>query len=761
MNCLKSSIILSGFILSFSLNSFGQCPFSFSIVSIPSICEPQTISVRLVVTSSSSDWIDGEVKWFLNGSVTPSQSSGIFINSFGQTNNVDFSFYAQQGTTVSYTVSDAMSSCSSGGSFSISLSAPLALNQVYARYCDDGKAKIRFSTNNTSATSEYQLYYYQSINDPSMGLIPGYTLVSANSSGYFEISDFNMPLVDSYFVKVTGTCPPTTFTKVAFETAPNVSGLTQTCQGAGIIITASSATNSFNWFNDIGTIVSQSNSLTIPNSQQPGNYVFSVKSVSPVCNSIPKQVSVIVIPKPVNGMLQSSSSAICIGQSVTISSNGGIGSPYYWASTNGGQTWNVFQEQFIGQASFQFTPTEIGTYRFRLKNKTDCGFCLNQSDCMTEPYIDVVVGPLPTNGTIASNKTAIYLGESVTISSSGGIGTPYYSCNKLGGQSSDGFVEQFIGQSSFIHTPTSVGTFRYTLKNRNNCGFCSDFNSCTSLPYIDVVVSLVNNYNFIRETTVNVSGKQDFESVNVLSIGDKNVTTSYFDGLGRLMQTVGMKASPSNKDFVQITTYDLYGRTSKVHLPVTTNTIDGWYKPNLTDGMGNFVNSQTFINPYSEGMSNKISSDLRPFSETIFEPSPLNRPIQSFGPGQQWKDNDKAISHGYFVNIHGSDAGQERIVFWEIVEGVPVKSALNNSSVSGGYYLSGQLSIKSTKDEHGSEVREYINKEGKTILKKVQVFAGSAQINIDSHWAQTYYIYDDLGNLIMVLPPEAVKALTN
>ena len=50
------------------------------------------------------------------------------------------------------------------------------------------------------------------------------------------------------------------------------------------------------------------------------------------------------------------------------------------------------------------------------------------------------------------------------------------------------------------------------------------------------------------------------------------------------------------------------------------------------------------------------------------------------------------------------------------------------------------------------EVIEYIDKEGRTILKKVETLENGLSV-----FAETYYIYDDFDNLVMVLPPEAMK----
>lgn len=268
------------------------------------------------------------------------------------------------------------------------------------------------------------------------------------------------------------------------------------------------------------------------------------------------------------------------------------------------------------------------------------------------------------------------------------------------------------------------------------------------------------NENYIITNAIQVNNITDPAQITSLPVESNTQSIQYFDGLGRPMQTVGTQASPTKKDLVQTMVYDAFGRESKKYLPVFSNIADGWYKAGLIDASGNYVNSATFTNPYSNGLADKIADDSRPFSETIFEPSPLNRPDKDFGTGQEWYTNNKAVQHAYLVNVHGTAAGQEQVIVWKVdaATGLPIRETAVNTSVSGGYYTTGQLSIKSTKDEQGNEVREYTDKEGRVLLKKVQAVT-TPVLNTAAHWTATYYIYDDLGNLRYVLQPELSKTL--
>src|SRR5690606_29166809 len=59
-------------------------------------------------------------------------------------------------------------------------------------------------------------------------------------------------------------------------------------------------------------------------------------------------------------------------------------------------------------------------------------------------------------------------------------------------------------------------------------------------------------------------------------------------------------------------------------------------------------------------------------------------------------------------------------------------------------------------------VIEYKDKQGRVVLKRVQAVEGTPTVPPplnDTNYASTYYVYDDFGNLVCVIPPEATRQL--
>lgn len=235
-------------------------------------------------------------------------------------------------------------------------------------------------------------------------------------------------------------------------------------------------------------------------------------------------------------------------------------------------------------------------------------------------------------------------------------------------------------------------------------------------------------------------------------------TIQYLDGLGRPLQTVQVRGNPdATKDIVQPIVYDQFGRESSKYLPYTTlsGTVGG-YKPDaLTPGNGVY----SFYDPTGTGVSGTQQSNSSgmvtipiPSATTIFEASPLNRPVEAGAPGADWQPGAHTAKIEYASN--DATAVNTGTGYW--ARNYQVSYSFGTAALTdNGAYDPNELYVTVSKDENWQNgqpypknhtVEEYKNKEDQVVLKRT--------FN-DSDILSTYYVYDDFGNLSFVLPPKA------
>ncbi|GGH31410.1 RHS repeat-associated core domain-containing protein [Sphingobacterium alkalisoli] len=254
-----------------------------------------------------------------------------------------------------------------------------------------------------------------------------------------------------------------------------------------------------------------------------------------------------------------------------------------------------------------------------------------------------------------------------------------------------------------------------------------------------------SNQNYILSRTFRQPGVTAANMDDPRSIADENQTVQYFDGLGRPLQTVDLMASPGHKDIVQHIEYDGFGRESRKYLPYVHADGNGAYK---TGGSGNVT---TF---YTRTTGDDISGIVRtpkPYAETVFENSPLNRVLEQGAPGQIWQPSadrgavTAASATGHTVAMdYGTNVASD-VRLWTVNS--------NNLGASGTpYYAAGKLYRTVTKDENwitangkGGTVEEYKDFEDRVVLKRVW--------KSNTEALNTYYVYDDFGDLRYVIPP--------
>lgn len=243
-------------------------------------------------------------------------------------------------------------------------------------------------------------------------------------------------------------------------------------------------------------------------------------------------------------------------------------------------------------------------------------------------------------------------------------------------------------------------------------------------------VSAQETKNYVKTYVAKESIQTDLKAMNDLDSAIQSI--AFYDGLGRPTQQIALGGSPTQLDVISETVYDGLGRTGVNYLPYTAET-NGLMQKNFTADQLSF---------YSTGTDHAV--DTHPFAVTQFESSPLNRPVEQGSPGTSWQPGGNAITYSYELNT-----GADQVLDWEINEttGLPISSAA---------YAANRLRKQIVLDEDNISTLEFTDKLGRTILKRAQVHENG---DANQLWADTYYIYDNAGQLRVVLPPEASKRI--
>ena len=203
---------------------------------------------------------------------------------------------------------------------------------------------------------------------------------------------------------------------------------------------------------------------------------------------------------------------------------------------------------------------------------------------------------------------------------------------------------------------------------------------------------------------------------------DSRVNIDYFDGLGRLSNSVHVGTSPLGLDIVIRQDYDGFGRRSREWLPQVSEYSNGKY----------------LMPKEFESLSSAIyNHDTHPYSMPVYESSPLNRVVEQYGPGQDWYIKGASVSIAYKANVVGNAVLSCKLY---VVGGTNQNPILSQN----GNYATGQLYVTEMKDEDDNTTYEFKDKMEQVVLTRQM----KGNVTHD-----TYYVYDDFGNLRFVLPP--------
>ena len=202
----------------------------------------------------------------------------------------------------------------------------------------------------------------------------------------------------------------------------------------------------------------------------------------------------------------------------------------------------------------------------------------------------------------------------------------------------------------------------------------------------------------------------------------KAEAVQYFDGLGRPVQSVAIKATPLGRDVVTPVEYNSVGKQVKDYLPV----------PQTGTSEGAFYSAPLDAVPAAYGTE-------RIYSEKIYDNVYTDRVKQVVSTGTAW--TLKPVNLGYDTNADGEVKKYILTTTWT--------DGRTDSQISvAAPYAANQLMKSSVTDPDGNNTTEFTNGEGQTIL--VRKNDGTQDVD-------TYYLYNEYGQLAYVIPPLAVN----
>ena len=218
-------------------------------------------------------------------------------------------------------------------------------------------------------------------------------------------------------------------------------------------------------------------------------------------------------------------------------------------------------------------------------------------------------------------------------------------------------------------------------------------------------------------------------SFNNAEATDSTVVDKRFDGLGREWRTVQAGGSPSGGDLSTLQEYDLCGRPVRSWLPVPTSasTPDAFKAASLA-----------------------AYGDSCAFTAVQYDDSPLDLPRKTVGAGAAWHGADKGVTVLRGANEDGPNAQAELkcMLPWLLEEGDSLVL------MNGGLQTGGTYAVERTEDEDNNVLLVFTDLEGRTVLERRILDPTSGTIPV---FADTYFLYDDAGRLLLVIPPELSK----
>ncbi|MFT3910919.1 MAG: DUF6443 domain-containing protein [Ferruginibacter sp.] len=254
------------------------------------------------------------------------------------------------------------------------------------------------------------------------------------------------------------------------------------------------------------------------------------------------------------------------------------------------------------------------------------------------------------------------------------------------------------------------------------------------LPDVFVIPAFKHDVKYLRTYVPNIPIQDTAVIDTTATVEDVGISTVYVDTYGRTVEAVTRQTSPLKHDNVVATAYDEFGRSPVNYLPYTASTGDGNFKFNP------FYQDSVFYK--SLFPNEKIN-----YSETVYDGSPFNIAVSTKAPGNSWAGSDRKTVYSSRANN-----GLDSVRLWSIdINGE------DDIPYTNGYYVAGSLGVQEVRDESNMQSVKYTDEVGRTVMTKTLL--SSCLVSGNPVWLCTYYVYDEMNHLRMVIPPKASEAL--
>ncbi|MGY3214529.1 DUF6443 domain-containing protein [Mucilaginibacter sp. HD30] len=234
--------------------------------------------------------------------------------------------------------------------------------------------------------------------------------------------------------------------------------------------------------------------------------------------------------------------------------------------------------------------------------------------------------------------------------------------------------------------------------------------------------------SYEQEDLIKISGVTTSVQADALNQAEKQSARVYFDGLGRPVQSVGLQASPNGKDIIKPVAYDASGMQTINYLPYAAMSDNAAYQSSAIPAQAAFYQVTT----------DKVADNTAPYSERVFENSPLSRLLKEGMTGAGFQPSGSGTQH-YKTVSYRSSATADYVLVWS-----------STGTTSPTYYSANSLSVVDATDEQGIRTMVFTDMHGRTVLKR--------QVNT-SAYLDTYYVYNAAGLVSYVIPPKATKLM--